>query len=171
MSSPHRVGDLELDEDLRIQQREWTVQRIGWTVMLLIVVLGLVGLFGTGPISTGSTEAGDGRLAAGYQRFIRHDGRTTISFTVDGNLANESNEVELWLSTSYLRGVEVQGISPQPAESTGAGDRTIFVFNVDDPSSSLEVEFSLRPKEMGRMHAEAGVTDGPSVRFTQVSYP
>lgn len=171
MSSLHRVGDLELDEDMHVQRREWAVQRIGWAVMLLVVILGVVGLFGTGPISTGSTEAGDGALAAGYQRFIRHDGRTSLSFTVAGNLANESNEIELWLPTSYLEAVEVQGISPQPAESKGAGDRTIFVFSVDDPSSSIDVEFSLRPRDMGRLHGEAGVTDGPTVRFDQISYP
>lgn len=170
MSEPHRVGDLDIAEDPGFQRKEWTIQRVGWVVMLLIVVLALLGLFGTGPLSSASEEADGGALAVEYQRFVRHDGRSTLSFEVDGSLATD-NQIELWIAQDYLAEVEVQSVSPEPAETRGAGNRTIFVFTIDDPGAPLEVSFSLKPQEMGRYPGKAGVTDGPTVTFDQISYP
>jgi hypothetical protein len=39
-----RAGNLEINQDLRFQRRMWAVQRIGWAVMALIVLVGLVGV-------------------------------------------------------------------------------------------------------------------------------
>ncbi len=170
MTEPKRIGDLEIYQDLAFQEREWKVQRIGWAIMLLVILLALLGLFGTGPISTGSAEGGDGAISAGYERFIRHDGRTTLTLEVDGDQA-ANNEVRLWVSQDYLDAMEIQQISPQPSEAIAAGDRVIYVFPIDDPSSTLSVSFSLRPQDMGRITGEAGVPDGPSLSFSNLSYP
>jgi hypothetical protein len=170
MSQSHRVGDIEIDQDIGFQQKEWVVQRIAWGIMLLIVVLALIGLFGTGPISSASDETGDGALAVDYQRFVRHDGRVTLSFKIDPGQA-QGNQVELWVSQDYLNDVEVQAISPQPTEARGAGDRTVYVFSVADPAGPLQVQFSLRPQSMGRLAGAAGVGENATVTFDQISYP
>lgn len=170
MASPRRVGDLEIEQDLPFQEREWTVQRVAWVLLLALLALGLAGLFGTGPLSSATKEAGDGALAVDYQRFIRHDGRTTLTFTLDGSLAS-AGELELWIAQEYLGDVEVQGISPQPTETRAESDRVVHVFTVPDPGTTLEVRFSLRPQAMGRLTVEAGVPDGPSLGFSQLSYP
>jgi hypothetical protein len=44
-----RHGDLEIQEDLPFQRREWLVERVAWGVMALLIVAALLGLFGTGP--------------------------------------------------------------------------------------------------------------------------
>ena len=38
-----RVGDLEIHQDLPFQRRSWTVQRVGWAIMALVVLAGLLG--------------------------------------------------------------------------------------------------------------------------------
>lgn len=85
MSDAHRVGSLEIHEDLPFQEREWKIQRAAWVFMALVIVLALLGLFSTGPLSSAKEEAADGALTVGYERFIRHDGRTTI--TIEGTAA------------------------------------------------------------------------------------
>jgi hypothetical protein len=170
MAERQRIGDLEIYQDLRFQEREWKVQRIGWAVMLLIVLLALLGLFGTGPISTGSAESDDGAIQAGYERFIRHDGRTTFTLEVDGSQAR-NGEIQLWVSRDYLDAIQVEQITPQPADTIAAGDRLIYTFLVDDPASALTVTFSLRPQDMLRLSGDAGLVDGPAVSWNQLSYP
>ena len=170
MTEPHRVGDLEIEEDLKFQEKEWKIQRAGWVVMLLILVLGLAGIFSTGPLSSTSVDDEEGALTVGFERFVRHGGPSTLTVDVTGDQAT-NNEVEIWLSQDYLDAVKVEHISPQPKETRGAGDRMIYVFTIDDPSSTLHASFSLRPQSIWSLKGEAGVTGGPTVTFGQISYP
>ena len=48
MSKAERAGDLEIVEDLSFQRREWRVQRGGWVVMAVLILLALLGLTGRG---------------------------------------------------------------------------------------------------------------------------
>lgn len=165
-----RIGDFEIDQDLRFQDREWKIQRLGWVAILLLVVLALLGLFGTGPLSTATASDADGPLSVDYQRFIRHGGRTTLTIRV-GNDYLAGNEVEVSLTDTYLDGVEVQQITPQPQEVRAGDGELIYVFAVEDMTQPFEVSFSLRPQHIGRLSGEASITDGPTVAFDQISYP
>lgn len=155
-----RIGDLELDQDLGFQQREWAIQRIGWGAMMLVIVGALLGLFGTGPLSAATVGDAAGPLAVEYQRFVRHDGRTTVTIQVGGGQAHDG-QAEVWLAADYLDGVEVQHISPEPREVRADGDRQVYVFAVDDAAQPLEVSFSLQPRRIGRLSGEVGLPDGP----------
>jgi hypothetical protein len=48
MPDVHRVGDLELEQDVQYQQRSWAFERIGWIAMSLIAIAALLGLTGSG---------------------------------------------------------------------------------------------------------------------------
>lgn len=164
-----RIGDMELDQDLKFEERQWTRQRVGWVVMALIVVAALLGLFGTGPLSAASV-GDETTFAVDYQRFVRRQGQGELTVQVGPNQAREG-EIALWLSTAYLGEIGVQGISPEPDEVRSAGDRRVYVFLVDDPAQPLEVSIGYIPQEMGRFPAEIGLVDGPEHAFTQISYP
>jgi hypothetical protein len=165
-----RIGDLELDQDLMFQEREWTIQRIGWVTMMLIIVAALLGLFGTGPLSAATAGDAAGPIAVEYQRFVRHDGRTTLKIRVDSRQGAEG-QAEVWLAADYVDGVEIQHVSPEPQEVRADGDRQIYVFAVADPARPVEVSFSLKPRRIGRLPGEAGIPDGTEVTFNQISYP
>ncbi len=51
MTKVQRVGDLEVAQDRTFQRRSWTIQRVGWVVMLLVAAAALAGLTGSGPLS------------------------------------------------------------------------------------------------------------------------
>lgn len=39
-----------VEDDMRMQQRVWRFERVGWYALVLVVLLGLAGLFGNGPL-------------------------------------------------------------------------------------------------------------------------
>jgi hypothetical protein len=169
MAELKRIGDLEIDQDLDFQRGEWRVQRVLWVAGAILLVLALLGLFGTGPISSTTAESADGSVTVDYHRFVRHDGRASLAFQVSNEQAT-NGEIELWISQDYINNVQVEDISPQPQEVRSAGDRAIYVFAIDEPGDPLNATFSLRPHHMGRLSGEAGSGD-TTVRVDQISYP
>jgi len=164
-----RAGDLEIDQDLAFERRQWSVQRVGWGVGALIIVAALLGVFGSGPLSA-ATAGDEETLVVHFQRFVRHKGQGELVVKVGPNQAS-AGQVELWLTTEYLGEIDLQGISPEPDEVRSAGDRQVFVFLVDDPAQLLEVTITYFPTGLGRVSGAAGLVDGATVSFTQFGYP
>lgn len=75
---------LQIDEDIRVEQRAWTAERFGWVGIAAVIVLALLGLFGPGPLSHESVESPDASLHVDYNRFIRMGGTTSIEVEISG---------------------------------------------------------------------------------------
>ena len=63
------VGELQIDEDMDFQHKEWIAERWGWRIMALVLLAGLLGLFGQGPLSDKTVQSGS--LLVQYGRFER----------------------------------------------------------------------------------------------------
>lgn len=163
-------ASIELDQNMPVQERAWRFERVGWGVLTLLVLLALLGLFGSGPLSSTTATTPDNGIAAAYERFVRHDGSTSVELTIGPGQASDG-EVEVWISASYLDDMEVEQIAPQPDEVRSNGDRQGYVFLVDDPSTETTVTFQLRPDAMGRITGDVGIVDGSSVTINQLSFP
>lgn len=164
-----RIGDIELDQDLDFEERQWKVQRVGWAIGALLIVAALVGVFGSGPLSS-ATAGNDQSLVVHHERFIRHTGDGDITLVIAGDQA-VAGEVEFWVDANWLGAIQILGISPEPVDVRADGDRQIYVFAVDDPAQAFEVSIRFTPRQMGFVRAEFGVNDGAAVSFTQFSYP
>src|SRR6185503_10274526 len=77
-SPPVRIGDLELNQDLDLQRKTWTVQRIGWGGMALIVVAALAGVFGSGPLTRTEVTDNPQTFRLLYDRFGRYEGELVL---------------------------------------------------------------------------------------------
>jgi hypothetical protein len=60
---------LQIQEDFALQAREWKVQRTAWLLFGVVVLAGVLGIFGRGLLSGASVTDGD--LDVRYQRFER----------------------------------------------------------------------------------------------------
>lgn len=162
--------DLQVGQDLSFQEREWRIQRAAWILLAAIVVLALLGLFGTGPLSSTTAGSTDEGLKIAYERFVRHDGQTSVDIDVSPDqIAN--GQVEIWVSSSYLDSVDIERISPQPDQVRNEGDRLVYIFPAASTNDPISVTFSMRPDALWRLSGDIGITDGPSLSFDQVSYP
>jgi hypothetical protein len=165
-----RIGDLEIDQDLEFQKAEWRMERVAWFAGLAILVLGLLGLFGTGPISSATAGDNDGPIAVDYQRFVRHDGEMSLTFTIASNQVKEG-QVEVWISEPYLGKVEIEQFSHEPDEVRNEGDRTVFVFLAEDTGEPFSATISMRSQVIGRLSGDIGIVDGSQLNVSQLSYP
>jgi hypothetical protein len=158
---------LQVSEDLRFQHRDWIVQRIGWTALALILLAGLAGLLGPGPLS--NAEVGNnGSLKVQYERFVRHGSKTELRVYAAPS-AFDAGEARLAISRDYLSSFDLEQVTPSPVRVDASGDALIFVFQ-GQPSAVTELSFELQPDELGT-HPASVALNGQSVSIQQFTYP
>jgi hypothetical protein len=168
MSSLKKVGDLQIDQDLKFQKKEWSVERAGWLVMLVIVVLAVFGLFGQGPLSNTTIE--NESLQVKYGRFERLLAPVQIHVQVDAQQA-ASGEVKLQVDQGILSHYEVEKIVPEPDSVELAPEQVTYTFKTSPGEQPLEINFYLQANQLGTPNGKIGLVGGPMLDITQLIYP
>lgn len=153
-------------EDLPLQRREWRVQRVIWIFLCLILMAGLLGLFGRGPIS--ETIAGDPADAfwLQYEKFNRYKSSSVLRV----HMRREPDQpFQFQLSNDYLNNIQLEQITPEPERMEAASSHTTFYFAAKGRDDAVATIY-FRPHRIGRLDAEA--VSGETVRrFSQWVYP
>ena len=170
MPGLRRIGDLELEEDIGFQRRDWAVRHIAWAVLALVFLAALLGIFGNGILSK-ATLGDDGMpLQVEYERFGRHKAPMDLKMRL-GPEAVQEGKVRLWLERSYLNTMQVETIVPQPGSVESGANHLIYVFNVSSSNFPVEVTFLMQSESIGRQTGRLGLEGGPSLSFSQFIYP
>ena len=162
MSKKH--GTLEIEEDLGFQRKEWTFQRIGVALLFLFVLAAFLGLTGMGGLfARGEARDANGALHVEYERFVRRGSfaRITVHFHTAPGV------VRFWVGAPYLQRVHIDSVVPVPEIVSVESNR--HVYEIRTGSSDVIVTLNLKHEEAGRLQAEVGLVDGPSVRFSQLA--
>jgi hypothetical protein len=170
MAQKQRAGALEIDQQLDVQRRTWTVQRYGWAVMGLLILAALLGLFGSGPLSHTTIGTPDGALELQYERFWRLLSPTTLRVTLRPAAAHDK-EVSVWLSQRYLDRVVVRQVTPQPRRVEAEAERLHYTFSASQMGPPITVSFNVEPEQSGRVTGRLGLASGQVLDFTQFIYP
>ncbi|MDQ3686674.1 MAG: hypothetical protein M3430_13905 [Acidobacteriota bacterium] len=170
MSEASRTGNLEVAQDLEFQRRSWTFQRMGWIVMTLVIVAALLGLFGTGPLSSASVGGEDAPLRMEYSRFARWTAPTTLRVHVGAGNRSEG-KARVWLSRDYLEKFQVEGVTPEPESVEAWADRHVYFFNAPDSNRPATVTFHLKAQHIGALSGQVGSADEQPIGFGQFIYP
>jgi hypothetical protein len=165
-----RVGDLELGQDLAYQRREWAFERAGWLVLAAIVLLGLLGLLGRGPLSTASGTDPRGALRLEYNRFLHYRDPDTLKVRLAKG-ASAGGEVHLWLAADYLARIEITRVSPEAERVEVGEDWHVYVFPVADRGLPAEITFHIEAEGMGKLPGRVGLGGGEPLEFWQFVYP
>jgi hypothetical protein len=163
-----RLGDLEIDEDMRHTRAEWKVERVTWVIMGLVVLAALSGLLGPGPLSGAAAGERAAGLQVSYERFERSHSQTMIRIEV-GPPAIRDGAFQLWIGREYLDAVRVLRMDPEPDGSEVAPDRVIHSYRA--PGGPVAINIHLEIRDMGRVRGRMGVAGGPEVHWTQLAYP
>lgn len=162
------AGSLEISQDLAFQQREWRVQRLLWAVLALLLGLGLVGVFGSGPVAHATAEAPG--LAVAYERIARKRAPHELRFVVDPS-ALPAGGMALWIDAALLDKLDIQRITPEPDAERAGPDRVVFAIDVADAAGPVEVVIDVEPSEPGGFAGRAGIVDGPEVGMSGFVLP
>lgn len=161
--------DLEIEQDLTFQRREWRVQRVAWVVLALLLLLGLVGAFGDGPLSRRTLRSPDGRLVVRVQAMERHRSPSAIVLRVRPEDGKDT--VQVWLNREFAEHQHFETIHPEPESVTVGQDRLVYEFSVGGADDVVEIAFDSLPEGIGAKHVQLGLVDGPSVAFGQFVFP
>jgi hypothetical protein len=141
-------------ESTVFMRRNWQVQRAGWLLMALVVLLGLAGLFGRGPLTRRNASAPG--LTLQYQRVLRLEATESLEFTLEARPAGEAG---LELDSGFMSRTEIERIIPEPREISVSpeGQRLSFPAAGTGP---VAVRLLFVPKKLGRLRARFGTPGG-----------
>lgn len=145
-----------VEENMRMQQRVWRFERLGWYALVVIVSLGLAGLFGNGPLSDGRSISADGRVQVDYQRISRSGTQDNLRINVRGT---PGTPVTVELDGGFFRHVSIQTLQPEPQVSRSRGQALLFELGTSaDGVATLYL--TLHSKSVGRL--KGVVRSGPA---------
>ena len=165
--TPHKEDDFvaALNEPLPFQRREWAVQRLGWTLMGLIILAGALGLFGDGPLAQRTRS--NVSLQFDFDWLARRDAQTTW---------------KLWPRTQPVDGLYRVGLdanwaqhfrihSVQPQLKTARLVDGFWVYEFEARGNSAPIVFNVEPTRLGTLAGSVRLDGGPALAVTQFIYP
>lgn len=100
-----------VQEFMDVQRRHWRLERVGWVLFLLVVLLGL---FSRGALSLTVSQSADGALAVEYQRFERKSAASQMIVKVR---AEPGEVVQLEITGDLMDKFTIEGMQPAPLGS------------------------------------------------------
>lgn len=140
---------LDLDDDPGFLRRERQVTKIGWVVLVLFVLAGLLGLLGPGPLSGTTAGAAGDAVRIEHERVVHLDSAHRLTLLVDGAAATDGT-LAVELTGGWVTGVDLQSVSPQPDAQKLVPGGTVLELTVEE-AGPAEVTLGFRPQQLGRL--------------------
>jgi len=154
-----------VQENMRFQRRSWIVERVGWSILVVLALIGLSGAFGIGPLSW--QTASGGSLKVEYERFQRITRLARFTFEVS---AQSGPELRLHLNKPFQQDFEVSNIQPQPTHSAaGADGMDLFFGNAG--AGAARIVIWAHSRRYGKSDLVARVGDEAPLPFWVFVYP
>jgi hypothetical protein len=151
-------------EDMRFQQRSWLIERAGWSALVLLALIGLSGLFGTGPLAWAKASAGS--LSVEYDRFQRATRVARYTFDVK---PQPGSELKLHLSGAFQRDFEISKIQPETSRTAVGPDGMDLIFPTNGETARVVIWAHSRKYGTSEISVLAG--SEPPVSFWVFVYP
>lgn len=170
MAEVKRIGDLEIAVDEAFQRHEWRAERVGWLVMIVIVLCGLLGLLGGHGLLSNATVGDVGApLRIEYLRFVTFLSDTQVRMVVQTE--PDQSEVRVEINQDYIDANEIVDVKPEPDRVEASREGQIYVFSLDAPGNETILNFQLRVQEVGLQQAWVRLDSGYRLTFDQYIYP
>lgn len=154
-------------EDMGYQLKVWRFERVGWYVLVLLVILTLAGLFSRGPLSSREAQSSDGRLRVSYELFHRNGSTHPMILQLKGQ---PDALLEVELGGDWMDGFDVQTLQPQPVRSASAGPGMKLWVRAD-ARGEASLHLSLLSEGLGTYHSRIAMPGGVAVSFDQFIFP
>jgi hypothetical protein len=153
--------NLQLDENLEQHKKGWLIQKIGWAILYAGLVLAILGLFGSGPLSY-KTQSANGNSIK-YERFLRYEGEAEMTF----DISEAKDSITLQIPQQYMEYIHVQSISPLPLGNQTIDGQTTYFFRGQGAAS---IHCTLMAKKPGSVTSTIVVNKTPFTIAHQI-YP
>ncbi|MNV62232.1 hypothetical protein D3C71_1547690 [compost metagenome] len=154
-------------EDMAYQLRVWRFERCGWYLLVLLMVLGLMGLFSRGVLSSRDVRSEDGRVRVEYEMFHRNGSTNAMKISVSGY---PESTVELELAGEILEGFSIETLQPEPAR-TRSSAQGIRLWVQTDTQGQADLFLTLRGDGLGLFHSRIVLPGTSDVQLDQFIFP
>lgn len=152
--------DVPVEDEISLHKKGWVVQRIGWGLMFLFILLALLGLFGEGPLSSQTVQSGDVQLK--YERFCRYEHGAELRLQSAGE-----NIQTVSLPQEYLKKFQISKVVPRASRQITSPGYVNFQF---EGSQNDIVTFYFNPVGRGKAGGTVKVNTH-SFTISQIIYP
>jgi hypothetical protein len=167
---PTTDRSIQIEEDLTYQRREWRFERAGWAVMVVLLLAGLLGLFGYGPLSRARAGT-QGALMVRYDRLQRASAPTEYHFQAAPWLTR-NGQLRLRFDDALLDEVEMESILPEPVQMRAGPGYTEFVFAMDGTEGpSAHLQFQFKPATFGHVRGRVSTEGAEPLVIDQIIFP
>jgi len=163
----HRSREFPVREDMAFQHKVWRFERVGWYVLVLLVILTLLGLFSRGPLSSREMHSADGSIGVEYEKFHRNGSTNPMIIRLKGA---PGAVLEVELGGDWLEGFDVQSVQPQPMRSAAAGPG-MKIWLQADGEGQANLHLSLLGEGLGTYQTRIATSHGAVVTFNQFIFP
>ncbi len=141
-------------EDLPFQRIMWSIERLGWVVMAILVLAAMAGLLG-GPTTRQETRDASGRVHVEYQHFQRHLDPTALRLKID---TQGQSLFELTIGKELAQAFEIRSVVPGPIE-TQAHEGGLLMKFAASPDNTMPAEIVIIgiPDRPGRVTGGIGL--------------
>jgi hypothetical protein len=141
---------LQISDEIDLHRKGWVAQRIGWAVLLLLVTAALIGVFGTGWISSRHIILDGNKVS--FERFARFEAPMKLIV----HAAKPDGAVEIRIPQTYLANIEIDKIVPAPSAQKISQEAVIYTFNAN---ASMTVIFYLIAESTGTVDTKMAVNN------------
>lgn len=152
---------IELDEDIDLHKKGWSLQRIAWLIIAILILLFILGLFGSGPLSNKTIKKG--RHQVKYEQYLRYENKNKITFSV----SDISKEIQLEIPQEYLNYFLIKKITPSPKEVKVVKGQVQYTFS---GSGDINICLYLKPEKTGSIESTIKLAN-QTFRISQFIYP
>ena len=154
-------SSIEIDEAIQLHEKGWIIQRIGWVCIIGIMIAGILGLFGEGPLSKKNPVSGN--IKATYERFFRYEAEMKI--VMESSSDHISN---ISFPQHYLKNFKLIRFVPEPEQNITTANVVIYRFM---PSLNRVVTIYLTPKNRGTIQGDMKVNGINNFSLHHYIYP
>jgi hypothetical protein len=134
--------EAEIEDEIRLHEKGWIVQRVGWIILLTLLTAASLGLFGSGVLST-KQIVGNG-ASVKFERFARFQSPMTLEMNTKSN----TEKIEILLPLSYFASMELEKIQPEPSTRRVENGNIVYLFAISDEAV---IKFYLTPQSAGNI--------------------
>jgi len=145
---------LEVSEDIPFQRMWWSIQRIGWAIMGLILIASLGGTFGDGPLSKVRLSSSSGQVEFSFNRVVRRSSPEQIAIQVR---RVQDSPIILRIPREFLEHAKLEEMSPPPFLTEADGDGRSYHFRQSADGDGIWLLLDLEYQRAGTSSGLFGV--------------
>lgn len=135
----------------------WRLERIGWALLGLLVVVAFAGALGAGPISWDRASSPGGEVVLDYQRLPHHNADDSVRLELAPSTV-EDGKIPVEVRGSWASAVNFQGIVPEPSAQRTLPGGVLLEFEAEE-FGVTSVTLYYRAYEYGPLDGEVSVGD------------